>query len=153
MENRKVKNIAPDQEHDVNATLTATDQTKKPLNLKYQRDKDRQKVRGMFNFHECPGGTLSFSIKLYKEDNLETYHLDDQQICEIPLGVAKHLNKNGWYPIHKFTKLENEGHLMKVGHKVRRFGFTSLEFIDEDDLTAVGVPLTTVERHIPSIVM
>lgn len=153
MEQRKMKRNEAENHEAHDATPVSQSQEKKPLNLKYQRDKDRQMVRGMFNFHECPGGTLSFSIKLYKEDQLETYHLTDQQICSIPLGVAKHLNKNGWYPIHRYAKLEGEGHMMKIGHKVRRFGFTSLEFIDEDDLTAVGVPLSTVERATPALVV
>ena len=120
------------------------EKAKKP-SLKYLRDKDREKVKGIFRFYEAPGNTLSFSIRLYKEDNVETYNLRDGEVYTIPLGVAKHLNKNGWYPIHQYMTDENGNKIAKVGTKVRRFGFQSLEFVDTDDLTPEGTILSTVE--------
>jgi len=119
--------------------------TKKKVSLKFMRDKDREKVKGIFRFYEAPGHTLSFSIRLYKEDPVETFNLVDGQVYSLPLGIAKHLNKNGWYPVHQFMTDENGNKIAKVGTKVRRFGFQSLEFIDIDDLTPVGTTLTTVE--------
>ena len=112
--------------------------------LKYQRDKDREKVRGVFRFYEVPGGSMSFSIRLYKQDPVERYDLVDGQLYTLPLGVAKHLNKNGWYPIHAFHQDEGGKPSVKVSQRVRRFGFQSTEFIDIDDLTPVG-GITTVE--------
>ena len=106
--------------------------------LKYQRDKDREIVRGIFRFYEVPGGTLSFSFRAYKEDPVENYSFVDGQIYSIPLGVAKHLNKNLWYPVHAFAQDENGKPNVKVGKKVRRAGFDSLEFHDQEDLSQVG---------------
>lgn len=114
-------------------------------NLKYQRDKDREPVRGIFRFYEVPGGQMSFVYKAYKQDPIERFDLVDGAIYTIPLGVAKHLNKNGWYPVHQYMTDENGRASMKIGQKVRRFGFQSLEFVDIDDITPVGGPLTTVE--------
>lgn len=116
------------------------------VNLKYQRDKDREIVRGVFRFYEVPGGTMSFVFKAYKEDPVERFDMIDGQVYSVPLGVAKHLNKNGWYPIHAYAKLEDGGHMMKIHDKVRRFGFQSLEFIDVADMSETGVPLVSVER-------
>ena len=45
--------------------------TKKPANLKYQRDKDREIVRGIFRYYEVPGGNLAFMYRAYKEDPLK----------------------------------------------------------------------------------
>ena len=102
--------------------------------LKYQRDKDRQLVKGIFRFYEVPGGSMSFNFKKYKGDQVERYDLVDGEIYTLPLGVAKHLTKNGNYPVHKHMKDENGKVSMRIGQKVNRFGFESLEFMDIDDL-------------------
>lgn len=102
--------------------------------LQYQRDKDREKVRGIFRFHEVPGGTMSFCFKKYKGDPVERYDMIDGMTYSIPLGVAKHLNTNVWYPVHAYTLSEGGTQTMNVGRKVRRCSFQSLEFVDMDDL-------------------
>jgi hypothetical protein len=114
-------------------------------NLRYQRDKDREPVKGIFRFYEVPGGRLEFVFKAYKEDPVEKFDLFDGHVYTLPLGVAKHLNKNGSYPIHSYMMDENGKHAMKIAQRVRRFGFQSLEFVDIDDLGEVGSPIITVE--------
>ncbi len=122
-----------------------TNNKKVKPNFKYERDKDRELVRGIFRFHEVPGGVMSFMYKYYKEDPLERFTLRDGEVCTLPLGVAKHLNKNCWYPVHAYTQGENGMPSMKIGQKVRRCSFQSLEFVDIDDLTPVGSSLLTAE--------
>lgn len=122
-----------------------TEKKPKPT-LRYMRDKDREPVKGIFKFYEVPGGQVSFCYKAYKEDEVERYDLVDGQIYTLPLGVAKHLNKNGWYPVHAYAVDENGKSVQKIGSKTRRFGFQSLEFVDIDDLTPNGSPLVTVEN-------
>jgi hypothetical protein len=109
---------------------------KKPAkpNYKYERDKDREQVKGIFRYYEVPGGTMSFSFKKWKEDDVENYTLRDGAVYTVPLGVAKHLNKNCWYPIHSHASNENGVAEQKVGQRVRRMGFSSLEFTDIEDL-------------------
>lgn len=124
---------------------TKTEQKK---SFKYMRDKDRENVRGIFRFYEVPGGSFSFVFKKWKEDPLERFDLIDGQVYTIPLGVAHHLNKNGWYPVHAYAVDEMGKPLMKIGQKVRRFGFQSLEFVDVEDLTPVGSPIVTVESMV-----
>jgi hypothetical protein len=118
---------------------------KRKKDLKYMRDKDREMVKGIFRFYECPGAVLPFVFRCYKEDGVERFDLQDGNIYTVPLGVAKHLNKNGWYPIHSYLKDEDGNVSMKIGQKVRRFGFQSLEFVDIADLTPTGSPLVTAE--------
>jgi hypothetical protein len=115
-----------------------------PKSLKYQRDKDREMVRGIFKFYEVPGGSMSFNYRAYKEDPVERFDMVDGQIYTVPLGVAKHLNKNCWYPIHAHMTDQNGVPVARVGQRVRRVGFQSLEFVDVDDLTFTP-ELTTVE--------
>jgi hypothetical protein len=128
--------------------VRSIDPTAKPApkkdkpNLKYQRDKDREPVKGIFRFYEAPGGTLSFCFRAYKEDPIEQFALKDGEVYTLPLGVAKHLNKTGWYPEYEFFQGEKnvigafspDGHIMRVARKVRRYGFQSLEFVDTDDM-------------------
>jgi hypothetical protein len=118
---------------------------KEKVNLKYQRDKDKEKVRGIFRFYEVPGGSMSFVYKAYKGDDVERYDMVDGQVYEVPLGVAKHLNKNMWYPVHAYSTDENGKPHMRIGQKVHRCGFQSLEFIDDADLNATP-SLVTVEK-------
>jgi hypothetical protein len=128
---------------------TITPKTK--AQLKFMRDKDREMVKGKFIFHEVPGGTLSFVYKAYKEDDVERYDLTDGQIYTLPLGVARHLNKNCWYPVHAYSQDETGKVSQKIGQKVRRCSFQSLEFIDIDDLTPVGGSgIVTVENVGPT---
>lgn len=120
-------------------------EVKKP-NLKYMRDKDRELVKGIFRFHEVPQGTMSFSFKAYKEDPVENYTFVDGEVYTIPLGVARHLNKNCWYPIHHYAQDADGKNTVKVGQKVHRTSFQSLEFIDIDDIAPVK-ELVTIEHE------
>lgn len=108
--------------------------------LEQLRDRDREKVRGVFRFHEVPGGSMKFPFRQYKEDQIETYTLTDGQIYEIPMGLARHLNKNCWYPIHSH-QLDSDGRASRIiGKKVSRCSFQSLDFMDAETLREIGDP-------------
>lgn len=126
--------------------LTSQKKANLQQNLKYQHDKDREMVKGIFRFYEVPGGSMSFVVKMYKQDEVERYDLVDGQVYTIPLGVAKHLNKNGWYPEHEYKLDENGKAVQRIGKKVRRFGFQSLEFVDIDELNYGDKQIITVEN-------
>ncbi len=98
--------------------------------LKYRRDRDRQNVKGIFRFNECEGGTLSFVYRAYKEDQVERYDLVDGKIYELPLGVARHLNTNVWYPQHAYLMDKDGKPQMQINKKIHRASFQSLEFTD-----------------------
>lgn len=120
--------------------MTATTEPKKPGRppidkRKYTRDKYREKVKGIFRFYEVPGGTMKFVYKEFKEDPIEFFTLTDGEIYELPLGVAKHLNKNCWYPKHAHILDADGKPRVDVGKKIRRCSFQSLEFVDTEDIT------------------
>jgi hypothetical protein len=117
-EQAKAIGIAPVVHRDIKSELLA------------MREKDRKPVRGMFKFYESIGGTMSFSYRKYAQDEVATYTLTDGQVHTIPLGVAKHLNTNGWYPTYTYMNDEHGRPVTKVGKKNRRFGFQSLEFTE-----------------------
>lgn len=101
-------------------------------NRKDLRDKYREKVKGIFRFHEVPGGEMTFCYKEFKEDTVEKYTVKDGQVYEMPLGVARHLNKNGWYPKHSHLLDSNGVPSVHIGEKIRRFSFQSLDFTEEE---------------------
>lgn len=124
---------------------TITKEDKKKKNLRYQRDKDREMVKGIFKFYEVPGGFMSFVYKKYQGDKVERYDMYDGEVYTIPLGVAKHLNKNGWYPVHQYLEDDQGKAHMRVNQKVQRFGFQSLEFQDIEDMGQTS-EIVTVEK-------
>lgn len=121
------KNLQP-----IHAVQKSEAQIKKELT--YKRDKDRENVRGVFRFYEVPGGSMSFVYRAYKGDEVQTYNLIDGEIYTLPLGVAKHLNKNCWYPVHAYQTDENGKPVARINQRIRRAGFQSLEFIDPEDI-------------------
>lgn len=129
------------------ATTPQKSSPKPKKSLTYQRDKDREIVKGVFKFYEVPGGQMSFVYKAHKGDQVERYNLVDGEIYSIPLGVARHLNKNGWYPVHSYALNDVGVASMKIGQKKRRFGFQSLEFVDIEDMgDANESGIITVEK-------
>lgn len=126
--------------------MTAQKEETKKKSLKWHRDKDREKVKGIFKYYEVPGGSMSFVYRQYKEDKTERYDMIDGKVYSIPLGVARHLNKNGWYPVHQYTMDDAGSPSMRIGQKKRRFGFQSLEFVDIEDLGQTNEEIVTVEK-------
>ncbi|RKX52000.1 MAG: hypothetical protein DRP50_08010 [Thermotoga sp.] len=105
---------------------------------KYIRDKERELVKGIFRFHEVPGGTLVFDYKGHKGDPIQKYALTDGVQCSVPLGVARHLNKNGWYPVHKYSVDETGKPVAIIGEKKQRYTFQSMEFLEIDNSGAAN---------------
>jgi len=123
-----------------------TSVSKPKKNMKYMRDKEREKVKGVFRNFEVPGGELAFVYKKYPQDQPERFKLRDGQIYEIPLGVAKHLNTSGWYPQHAHAVNADGKSIAKIGKKVRRYAFQSMEFVDPDDFETADKAIITVEN-------
>ena len=121
-------------------TSAPIEAAKPKINLQYMRDKDRQMVKGIFRFHEVPGGGLEATLLLHRGDQLANYKMVDGRVATVPLGVAKHFNKNCAYPIHGYTSDADGKPVMKVTQMVRRCSFQSLEFMDVEELTPVGIP-------------
>ncbi len=126
--------------------LSAATRDELAKKLRKERDKDRQMVKGVFKYYEVPGGVMEFCFKKYKEDPLEKFTLHDNNVYTIPLGVAKHINNNTWYPVHQYSKDENGMPTQKIGQKIRRMAFQSLEFMDVDGIEGDISRIVTVEN-------
>lgn len=118
--------------------------------IEAMRLKDREKVRGLFRYIECPGGVLEFVFHKYKKDPVETYTLMDGQVYELPRGVATHLNTNVSYPEYEYLSDKDQNIVgsgivsagsapqnymgmagnLKIKNKVRRCAFQSLDYTE-----------------------
>ncbi len=98
-----------------------------------QRLKDRKPVKGVFRFNEVSGGTLKFSYRKYKGDPVEKFTMKDGEVYTVPLGVAKHLRKSGWYPVHLYEVNETGVPSKAIGQKVHRYNFEPLEFVNDEE--------------------
>jgi len=144
---KEVKNLPKD---------TTIDPSLQKKDWKHKRDEERQLVTGIIKNYECPGGCVEFVFRKWKGDPIEKFSFIDGQVVKIPLGVARHLNTNCYYPVHALSQDKDGKPSYKVGRKIRRYGFQSLEFLDENDLGSYGsaeTSLVTIERAmVPSIV-
>ena len=99
-----------------------------------KRAEEQKMVRGIFRFHEVPGGQMDFVYRKYKGQPLEKYSMKDGEVYEVPLGVARHLNTNCWYPVYGFSEKSQavvaDNALMSIKEKVRRCSFQSLDFVE-----------------------
>lgn len=71
-----------------------------------QMKKDHERpVKGMFEFLDAQGGWLDFVYRFFKDDPIYTIRLNHGEICELPMGIVKHLN-NTKKKIRKFGSSE-----------------------------------------------
>ncbi len=98
--------------------------------MRKMREKDNKIVKGMFRCYEPRGGSMTFSFKKYKGDDVLKYTMVDGDTYDIPLMVAKHLNQACYYPRHSHVLDANGKPSVEVGKKVQRCSFESLEFQD-----------------------
>lgn len=98
--------------------------------MRKMKSQDHKMVKGIFRCYEPIGGSMTFSFKKYKGDEVLKYTLKDGDIYDVPLMVAKHLNQNCWWPKHSHVLDANGNPSVEIGKKVQRCSFESLEFQD-----------------------
>jgi len=101
------------------------------------REKDHEMVKGIFRFHELPGGEMGFVFKKYFGDRIEKYNMKDGEVYTVPRMVARHLNTNCAYPSYDYKNDEQGRPVMGIAEKVRRCSFQSLDFIDMDEVATI----------------
>jgi hypothetical protein len=60
--------------------------------IKKMRKEHEKMVKGMFEFVDAQGGYLDFSYRIFKDDPLMVIRLIHGEICDLPMGIVKHLN-------------------------------------------------------------
>lgn len=107
-----------------------------PAALEAKRAEESKLVRGIFRFHEVPGGQMEFQYRKYKGDPIQKYSMKDGEVYEVPLGVARHLNTNCWYPSYAHSDKASQevagSAAVIIKEKIRRCSFQSLDFVESE---------------------
>lgn len=110
------------------------------VDVEYMRKKDNELVTGVFQFHECPGGKLSFPFHKYKGDPIEQYELYDGMTYTIPRMVANHINKDMRVPSYHYLPGEpgvQTGFSNNMEQQVKtwkaRASFNTIDTLDDYD--------------------
>lgn len=78
-------------------TLTKKEINKLPPEQSAERMKKWRKehdklCKGMFEFIDAQGGYLEFNIRFFPGEPITYYKFIHGEICEIPMGIVRHLN-------------------------------------------------------------
>lgn len=73
--------------------------------IKVMRKEDEKLVKGHFEFVEAEGGFFDFTYRIYPGEPIQHFTLVHGEVCEIPMGVVKHLN-NTKKKIRRYMNVE-----------------------------------------------
>lgn len=124
--------------------LSKEEKEKRQKELRKQFEKDQEPVKGIFHFHEVPGGKLDFTYKKYKWQSIESYSMVDGQMYTIPRGVARHLNSGTSYPVHSNILDASGAPIVAVSERKKRTSFQSMDFVDaesDDKKVSTTIPV------------
>ncbi len=101
--------------------------------VQYLRDRDMQRVTGIFRSFEPLGGMLEMTAMAYDGETPVKYTFYDGFEYTVPRYIAKRFESDfqgigTWYPTHSRILDESGKPTVVVGKKNRRFGFSSMEF-------------------------
>ncbi len=60
--------------------------------VKKMRKEDDKLVNGMFEFLDAQGGWLEFAYRKYPGEPIQMIKMIHGEICDLPMGIIKHLN-------------------------------------------------------------
>lgn len=75
------------------------------LMIKKMRAEDEKLVKGHFEFVEAEGGFFDFTYRIYPGEGIQHFTFIHGEVCEIPMGVVKHLN-NTKKKIRRYSNVE-----------------------------------------------
>jgi len=108
-----------------------SDEAKKKASdmIESARKIDSKLVKGIFKNLESKGGDLTFAYRQYRGEPTRVYHMLDAQEYEIPLGVAKHINRQCKYKKSKFLMDKDGNRIIGADTPEERYKFISTDFM------------------------
>lgn len=94
----ETRNLVPELDQ---APVTSKKAAAKPKRKSFVPEDQAQLLRGIFLFHETPGGVLNFPAKAFKGQQVEFFSLEDNKEYELPRWVVQHINSSVRYPIYQ----------------------------------------------------
>jgi len=112
---KKTKNTLPQAERD-------------ELVKKMRKEDDKMRT-GMFEFIDAQGGFLEFSYRKYPEEPIKTIKLFHGEICDLPMGIIKHLN-NTKKKVRRYSlELPTNGKVPRSYEVISRVRFTPTDVL------------------------
>ena len=113
-------------------TKTLTTEEKKAY-IAYCKERDCEKVTGIFRCFEPVGGTVEMNAMAYPGEDPVKYAFFDGMEYTVPRYVARRFENEfqgvgTWYPTHSHIMDINGQPIINVAKKNRRFGFSSMDF-------------------------
>lgn len=101
--------------------------------ISHLRDKNCEKVTGIFRCFEPLGGTVEMCCMAFDSEQPMKYVFLDGGQYTVPKYVAKRFESDfqgvgTWYPTHSHIMDQDGKPIVSVGKKNRRFGFSSMDF-------------------------
>lgn len=97
--------------------------------VKKLRKEHSRLVKGMFEFVDAQGGWVEFSYRFFKEDPIQTIRLVHGEICELPMGIIKHLN-NTVKKVRNIATEKGDGSFIPTSvTKTSRLRFTPMDVL------------------------
>jgi len=93
------------------------------------RVEDARLVKGVFKNVESRGGDLTFTYRGYKGEPTRVYTLNDGEEYTIPLGVAKHINRQCKYEESAHLVDKDGKPIVGAGKPTQRYEFTSTDYM------------------------
>jgi hypothetical protein len=81
-----------------------------------------------FEFIDAQGGWIDFNWRFFKDEPLMKFTLTHNEICELPMGIVKHLN-NTVKKVRKLGQVGNDGKVINSLEINSRVRFTPLEVL------------------------
>jgi len=97
--------------------------------IESKKKEDSKLVKGIFHNMESPGGDLMFAYHAYKGEPTRVYHLIDGHEYEIPLGVAKHINRQCKYKKSRYLVDKDGNRIIGADTPIERYKFVSTDFM------------------------
>ena len=66
------------------------------------RKEHEKLVKGKFEFVDAQGGWVDFAYRWFKGEPIQVYRLFHGEVCELPMGVVRHLN-NTYKKVRNFA--------------------------------------------------
>lgn len=101
--------------------------------VKYLRERDSEKMTGVFRCFEPLGGSVTFTAMAFEGESPVQYNFVDGETYTVPKYIVKRMEQEyqgvgTWYPTHSHI-LDGMGNpIVGIGKKNRRFGFSTAIF-------------------------
>jgi hypothetical protein len=127
---RKISSLTGIEKQNFCKTLSKDE---KHAYIQHLKERDVEKVTGIFRCFEPLGGSLEMTAMAYEGENPVKYSFNDGQTYTVPRYIAKRFESEfqgigTWYPTHSHILDESGKPVVSVGKKNRRFGFSSMEY-------------------------